>query len=94
MKITDRGRALVDRALADPSVAADVAAVSAGMDRRDRRCASSVAAPPHAPVDVRRTSRRRRKPTPAPRSPSKAKTSNSTCAHRLGLAAPVRSPGR
>ena len=45
MKITDRGRALVDRALADPSVAADVAAVSAGMDRRDHRCASSVAAP-------------------------------------------------
>jgi DNA-binding transcriptional regulator YiaG len=43
-KITNRGRELVDRALADPAVAADVAAIRAEMDHQDHRYADSLAA--------------------------------------------------
>jgi len=43
-KITNRGQELVERALTDPGVAADVAAIRAEMDRQDRRYASSLAA--------------------------------------------------
>jgi DNA-binding transcriptional regulator YiaG len=47
-KIINRGQELVDQALADPAVAADVAAITAGMDREDTRYATSLAAVRHA----------------------------------------------
>ena len=43
-KITNRGQELLDRAMRDPAVAADVATIRTQMDREDRRYASSLAA--------------------------------------------------
>jgi DNA-binding transcriptional regulator YiaG len=43
-KISNRGQELLDRALRDPSVAADVATIRTQMEREDRRYATSLAA--------------------------------------------------